>query len=207
MAVIVPDPRRIRAFKTEAAFEKWLTAHHDKEPEIWLRVYKKDSGVASVTCAQALDVCLCFGWIDAIRKGLDETSFLQRYVPRGKKSTWSQINREHVARLIAAGKMTPHGQKQIDAAKADGRWDAAYAPMRATSVETVPADLRAAIETNVRAKRTFLKLDRANLFSLTFRVNALKTAAGRQRRIAAFVEMLAKGETILPLAKPRPKKK
>lgn len=173
MAAIVPDPSRIKAFKTEAAFEKWLAAHHDKEPEIWLKVHKKGSRLASVTCAQALDICLCFGWIDAIRKSLDDSSFLQRYVPRGKKSSWSQINRDHVARLSAAGRMTPHGQKQIDAAKADGRWDAAYAPMRSASVETVPADLRAAIEANPSAKRTFLKLDRANLFALTYRVNAL----------------------------------
>lgn len=205
MAAVVPEPSRIQAFKTEAAFEKWLAAHHDKEPEIWLKVHKKGSGLASVTCAQALDICLCFGWIDAIRKGLDESSFLQRYVPRGKKSSWSQINRDHVARLSAAGRMTPHGQRQIDAAKADGRWDAAYAPMRSASVETVPADLRVAIEASPRAKRTFLKLDRANLFSLTYRVNALKTTAGRQRKIATLVEMLAKGETILPLPSGREK--
>src|SRR5690606_29320318 len=99
MASIVPDPKRIRAFKTEAAFEKWLAQHHDKEPELWLQLFKKGSGVPSITAAQALDVCLCWGWIDAIRKSLDESSFLQRYVPRGKKSSWSQINREHVARL------------------------------------------------------------------------------------------------------------
>lgn len=205
MASIVPDPKRIRAFKTEAAFEKWLAQHHDKEPELWLQLFKKGSGVPSITAAQALDVCLCWGWIDAIRKSLDESSFLQRYVPRGKKSAWSQINREHVARLIAAGRMTPHGQKQIDAARADGRWDAAYAPASAMTADNIPADLRAAIEKNAAARRTLAKLDRANLFALTFRLNALKTEAGRQRKIQNFVELLARGETLLPLSSTRRK--
>ena len=203
MASIVPDPKRIRAFKTEAAFEKWLAQHHDKEPELWLQLFKKGSGVPSITAAQALDVCLCWGWIDAIRKSLDESSFLQRYVPRGKKSSWSQINREHVARLTAAGRMTPHGQKQIDAARADGRWDAAYAPASAMTADNMPADLRAAIEKNAAARRTLAKLDRANLFALTFRLNALKTEAGRQRKIQSFVELLARGETLLPLSSTR----
>ena len=100
---------------------------------MWLKIHKKDSGLPSVTCAQALDVALCWGWIDGIRKAFDERSFLQRYTPRRARSVWSQINRDHVARLTAAGRMTPHGQRQVDAAKADGRWDAAYAPMRKTT--------------------------------------------------------------------------
>ena len=107
-----------------------MRANHAKAPELWLKVHKKDSGLRSVTCAEALDVMLCWGWIDGLRKGLDEKSFLQRYSPRRAKSIWSQINREHVARLTKAGRMTPHGQKQVDAAKADGRWGAAYAPIR-----------------------------------------------------------------------------
>jgi uncharacterized protein YdeI (YjbR/CyaY-like superfamily) len=154
-----------------------------------------------VTPAQALDVALCWGWIDAIRKGFDERSFLQRYTPRGRKSIWSQINKGHVARLVAAGRMTAHGQRQIDAAKADGRWDAAYAPMRATTVATVPRDLRAAIERNPRAKRLFSTLSKQNLFSLAFRTNAMKTPAGRAKKIAALVAMLARGETIVPQRK------
>ena len=99
-----------------------------------------------MTYAEALDVALCWGWIDGLRKGFDERSFLQRFTPRQAKSIWSQINRDHVARLIKAGRMTPHGQRQVDAAKADGRWDAAYAPIRSASQATIPADLRAAIE-------------------------------------------------------------
>jgi len=198
MAPIVPNPKKIKSFKTEAAFEAWLSANHARETEIWLKVYKKGSGLASVTCAQALDVALCWGWIDGIRKGLDERSFLQRYTPRQARSIWSQINRDNVARLTAAGRMTPHGQRQIDAAKADGRWEAAYAPMRSTTTATVPDDLRAAIEANPRARKTFRTLGRRNLFSLAFRTNNMKTPAGRARKIASLVAMLARGETIVP---------
>jgi uncharacterized protein YdeI (YjbR/CyaY-like superfamily) len=198
MGSIVPDPRRIKSFESESAFEAWLSAHHDSEPEVWIKVHKKSSGLPSVTPAQALDVVLCWGWIDGLRKSFDEESFLQRYTPRGRRSRWSQINREHVARLIAAGRMTPHGQSQIDAAKADGRWDAAYAPIRATTASTVPRDLRAAIEANPRAKRTFRTLNKQNLFALAFRINAMKTPAGRARKIGTLVAMLARGETIVP---------
>jgi uncharacterized protein YdeI (YjbR/CyaY-like superfamily) len=198
MAPILPDPRRIRTFESEAAFEAWLAAHHDTEPEVWIKIHRKTSGLPSVTPAQALDVALCWGWIDAIRKAFDERSFLQRYTPRGRKSRWSQINREHVARLVAAGRMTPHGQRQVDAAKADGRWDAAYAPIRATTASTLPADLRAAIEANPRARRTFRTLNRPNLFALAFRTNAMKTPTGRAKKIAALVAMLARGATVLP---------
>ena len=198
MAPIVPDPRRIRSFESEAAFERWLAAHHDTEPEVWIKIHKKASGLPSVTPAQALDVALCWGWIDAIRKAFDERSFLQRYTPRGRKSRWSQINREHVARLVTAGRMTPPGQRQVDAAKADSRWDAAYAPIRATTVSTVPADLRAAIASNHRARKTFATLSKQNLFALAFRTNAMKTPAGRAKKIAALVAMLARGETIVP---------
>ena len=119
--------------------------------ELWLKIHKKGSGLPTVTNAQALDVALCWGWIDGIRKSLDEQSFLQRYTPRRARSVWSQINRDHVARLTAAGRMTPHGQRQVDAAKADGRWDAAYAPIRSANQATIPEDLRAAIEANPRA--------------------------------------------------------
>jgi uncharacterized protein YdeI (YjbR/CyaY-like superfamily) len=198
MASVFPDPRRIKIFESESAFEGWLSAHHDREPEVWIKIHKKSSGLPSVTPAEALDVVLCWGWIDGLRKSFDERSFLQRYTPRGRKSRWSQINREHVARLVAAGRMTPHGQRQIDAAKADGRWDAAYAPIRATTRSTVPRDLRAAIEKNPRATRTFRTLNKQNLFALTFRTNAMKTPAGRARKIAALVAMLARGETIVP---------
>ena len=190
--------KNIKSFSTEAAFERWMKANHARAPEVWLRIYKKASGVATITPAQALDVALCWGWIDGIRKASDDRSFLQRYTPRRAKSIWSQINRENVARLTAAGRMTPQGQRQIDAAKADGRWDAAYAPIRSATHSTVPADLRAAIKSNPRAYKTFQGLGRMNLFALTFRTNNMKSPAGRAKKIAALVAMLARGETIIP---------
>lgn len=198
MASVIPDPRRIKPFASEAAFEKWLRTHHAREAELWLRIYKKDSGTRTVTHAQALDVALCWGWIDGIRKSYDEVSFLQRFTPRRAKSIWSQVNREHVARLIAEGRMQPAGQHQVDAARADGRWDAAYTPIRSASAESIPDDLRAAIEANAAARRTFRTLGRMNLFALTFRTNNMKTPAGRARTIAQLVAMLARGETVVP---------
>ena len=198
MAPVVPNPTKIRAFRSEAAFEAWLRAHHARESEIWLRIYKKGAGKATVTNAQALDVALCWGWIDGIRKGLDDESFLQRYTPRRSRSIWSQINREHVARLTAVGRMQPPGQRQVDAAKGDGRWDAAYAPIRAATAASIPDDLRAAIDADPRARRTFQTLGRMNLFALTFRTNNMKTPAGRAGKIASLVAMLARGETIVP---------
>jgi uncharacterized protein YdeI (YjbR/CyaY-like superfamily) len=198
MAQIIPDPDKIRSFPSEAHFEKWLSAHHGRETELWLKIHKKGSGKPTVTYAQALDVALCWGWIDGIRKAFDADSFLQRFTPRKPRSIWSQINREHVARLIAAGRMTPHGQREIEAAKADGRWDAAYAPIRSASSENVPEDLLAAIQANPRALATFGTLSRQNLFALRFRTNNMKTPAGRSRKIADLVAMLARGETIVP---------
>ncbi len=198
MAPVVPNPARIRAFRTEAAFEKWMAAHHDREPELWLKIHKKGSGLPSITAAQALDVALCWGWIDGIRKSFDEASFLQRYTPRTPKSIWSQVNQANVARLTRAGRMTPHGQRQVDLAKRDGRWAAAYAPIRSASAATIPDDLRAAIEADPRALKTFGTLGRANLFALAFRTNSMKTPAGRARKIETLVAMLARGETIVP---------
>ena len=198
MAPIIPNPKRIKSFPTEAAFETWLAANHARETELWLKVHKKDSGLRTVTCAQALDVALCWGWIDGIRKTFDARSFLQRYTPRRAKSVWSQINRDHVARLTAAGRMTPHGRRQVDAAKANGRWAAAYAPIRSATEAGIPRDLRAAIGASPRARKTFRGLGRMNLFALAYRTNAMKTAQGRARKIAALVAMLERGETIVP---------
>jgi len=198
MAPVVPNPKKIKSFRDAAAFEKWLSTHHDRETELWLKIHKKDSGLPSVNYAQALDVALCWGWIDGLRKSFDEKSFLQRFTPRTAKSIWSQVNRGHVARLTKAGRMTPHGQRHIDAAKADGRWERAYAPIRDASVELLPKDLRRAIRANPKAAKTFMKLSRMNLFAIAFRVNNMKTPAGRTKKIADLVEMLANGKTIVP---------
>jgi uncharacterized protein YdeI (YjbR/CyaY-like superfamily) len=208
MAPIIPNPKKIKSFGSLADFKRWLARNHDRETELWLKIYKKATGLPTVTYAEALDVCLCWGWIDGIRKGFDERSFLQRYTPRRPKSVWSQINKGHVARLTKAGLMTPHGKRHVDAAKADGRWANAYAPMRLTRVATVPDDLRAAIEANPRALKTFRTLSGQNLFAFAFRTNNMRTAQGRARKIAEHVAMLARGETIVPERKrPAVKKK
>ena len=197
-----PTSNQIKPFRTSTDFERWLEKHHDRETEIWLRIYKKASGIPTVTYAEALDVALCWGWIDGIRKGLDEESFLQRFTPRRKRSIWSQVNREHVARLVAEGRMREPGQREVDAAKADGRWDAAYAPIRSASEDTMPPDLRAAIEASPRALATFRTLNRTNLFALTFRTNNMKTPSGRKRKIEELVRMLERKEVIVPMTRP-----
>jgi uncharacterized protein YdeI (YjbR/CyaY-like superfamily) len=198
VAPVIPDPRKIKSFRTGAAFESWMRKNHARSDEVWLRIYKKDSGMASVTIAEALDVVLCWGWIDGIRKSVDERSYLQRYTPRRAKSIWSQVNREHIARLTKAGRMTPHGQRQVEAAKADGRWDAAYAPMRSALQENFPDDLRKAIEASPRARKTFRSLGRQNRYALAFRTTNMKTPAGRAKKIAALVDMLERGERPYP---------
>ena len=198
MAPVIPNPKNIRSFRDEAAFEKWLRAHHDRETELWLKFYKKASGVPTVTYAQALDVALCWGWIDGLKKSFDDKAFIQRFSPRRPKSVWSQINRDHIARLTNAGRMTPHGQRHVDAAKSDGRWAAAYAPIRTVTEAGIPNDLRAAIGASPRARKMFRSLNRQNLFALAFRVNNMKTAAGRAKKIADLVAMLERGETIVP---------
>jgi uncharacterized protein YdeI (YjbR/CyaY-like superfamily) len=203
VAPVVPDPTKIRSFASEHAFERWLGANHARETEVWLKIFKAGSGVATVTHAQALDVALCWGWIDGIRKALDAQAFLQRFTPRRPKSVWSQVNRGHVARLARDGRMKPAGQRQVDAAKADGRWAAAYAPIRSASPRSIPADLRRAIGADPRALRTFGTLGRMNLFALAYRTNSMKTPAGRAKKIAALVAMLARGETIV-LERPGP---
>lgn len=195
MATIVPDPKRIRGFRTAEAFETWLAKHHARETELWLKIHKKASGLATVTYAEALDVALCWGWIDGVKKSFDENSFLQRFTPRKPKSVWSQINRRHVARLIAAGKMTEHGQRHIDSAKADGRWDAAYAP---ASEMVIPDDLAVAIRAVPKARATFERLSKANIYALAHRIRAVKSPAVRAAKIERFVAMLGRGETIHP---------
>lgn len=189
------DPRTIRGFANQKAFERWLRAHHQSESEVYLRIYKKGAGVPTISYAEALDVALCWGWIDGLKKSYDRESFLQRFSPRRPKSVWSKINREHVQRLIEAGRMTPHGLRHVDAAKADGRWEAAYA---GSANMAVPDDLLAAIRAEPRALATFEKLDKANRYALAWRLHQLKTVAGREKRIAAFVAMLKLGKTLHP---------
>lgn len=204
MSPLIADHRNTRAFRDAPTFEAWLARNHDRKRELWLRVYKKDAGVRSITHPEALDVALCWGWIDGIRRGLDAKSFLQRFSPRRPKSRWSQVNREHVVRLTAAGRMTPHGQKHVDAAKADGRWAEAYAPMRSLTVADLPLDLRRAIAADPRAKERLGRLPRRDLVSLASRIAALKTPALRARRIAELVGLLARGKPVGPGSAERP---
>ena len=195
MAPVIVDPEKVRAFKDAESFYRWLAKHHDKRDELWIKIHKVNSGLKSITPKEAIDVVLCWGWIDGQRKGFDDRSFLQRYSPRGKTGTWSQINVDNVARLIKEGRMTEHGLKQVEAAKADGRWDRAY---KSGKDMKIPADLQKAIDAEPKAKAMLAKLSAQNRFSLAFRVYNMKTEAGRKKKIETFVAMLKRGETIYP---------
>jgi uncharacterized protein YdeI (YjbR/CyaY-like superfamily) len=194
MAAVRVDPSKVHEFEDERTFYEWLRGHWDKEQEVWIRIHKVRSGVVSITPAQAIDAVLCWGWIDGIRKGLDDKSFLQRYSPRGKKSIWSQINVANVERLTKAGRMQPPGLAQVAAAKADGRWAKSYG----MTTTKAPEDLLAAIRAEPKALAMYETLSAQNRFALTFRTLGMKTEDGRRRKIATFVEMLKKGETIHP---------
>ena len=193
------DPKRVHEFTDEKSFDAWLRRHWDEEPEVWIRIYKTRSGKKSITPAGAIDVALCWGWIDAIRKAYDAESFLQRYTPRGKKSTWSKINVANVERLVKEKRMRPPGMAQVEAARADGRWDKAY---RMTTSKP-PPDLLAAIRAEPKALAMYETLSAQNRFALTFRTLSMKTEAGRKKKIAAFVQMLKAGKTIHPNGKKR----
>jgi uncharacterized protein YdeI (YjbR/CyaY-like superfamily) len=192
------SPCSIRAFPSAAAFESWLAANFATAPELWIKIHKKDSGLATVTNAEAIDIALCWGWIDGLRKGLDAHSYLQRFTPRQPRSIWSQVNTRHVARLIAEGRMQPSGHTQVEAAKADGRWERAYAGGRDM---VVPDDLMAAITAKPAALATFDTLNRLNQFAMAFRLGNIKTPGVRAKRVAEYVAMLARGETLLPNGK------
>ena len=195
MAAIHVDPAKVHEFKDSDAFYAWLGEHHASEDEVWIKVHKVASGLKSITPKEAIDVVLCWGWIDAVRKGFDEKSFLQRYTPRTKKSIWSQINVDNVARLIAEGRMTEHGLREVKAAKADGRWAKAYGSGKGMAI---PDDLQAAIDAEPEAKAMLSKLTAQNRFALAFRTHNMKTEAGRKKKIAGFVAMLKRGETVYP---------
>jgi uncharacterized protein YdeI (YjbR/CyaY-like superfamily) len=203
------NPQHVRAFATPADLERWLAAHHGSASELWLKIFKQASGEPTVTYREAVEVALCWGWIDGLKKALDERAFLQRFTPRRSRSIWSQINRELVAKLIATSRMQAPGLAQVQAAQADGRWEAAYASPRSSSV---PPELLAAIEANPRALATYRTLDRANLYALGFRLMHLKTLAARERKLVEFVALLAQGKTLHPMSParstpPKPAKK
>ncbi|MFC8778470.1 YdeI/OmpD-associated family protein [Streptomyces nigra] len=179
------------AFESVEAFQAWLGENHAVSPGIWLKLRKKAPGVVALDYAQALDVALCYGWIDGQKAALDDEWWLQRFGPRTARSRWSKINRDKVAALIEQGRMRPPGQAEIDRAKADGRWDAAYDSPRTA---TVPDDLAAALAAEPAAAEFFETLNRTNRFAITYRVQDAKRPETRARRIEKYVTMLAKGE-------------
>jgi uncharacterized protein YdeI (YjbR/CyaY-like superfamily) len=194
----------MKSFKAVAGWRAWLQKEHAHVDGVLLQIYKKDSGIASVDYAQALDQALCFGWIDGTRLPHDAKSFLVRFTPRRRRSKWSKRNTEHVARLITSGEMTPAGLHEVEAAKADGRWDAAY---DSPANMQVPADFVAAVSKVPKAKAVFATLTRANQFSIAYRLHDAKRPETRARRMEQIIAMLARGETFHPQkAKAVPKK-
>jgi uncharacterized protein YdeI (YjbR/CyaY-like superfamily) len=187
------DP--IVAFASPKAFGAWLKAHHATSPGVWLKIAKKGAGTASVTYAEAIDVALCWGWIDGQKRPLDETAWLQRFSPRGPRSIWSKINVDKAVALVASGAMKAPGLAQVERAKADGRWQKAYAGAKTA---TVPAELAAALARNRKAAQFFASLDRTNRYAFIFRVHQGKKAETRERTAARFVAMMARGEKLHP---------
>ncbi len=183
----------IIAFAGPAEWEAYLEEHHGDQAGVWLKIAKKGTGVPSVTYAEALDVALCWGWIDGQKRGFDEGAFLQRFTPRRRRSLWSKVNREKVAALEAAGRMRPQGRAEIERAQADGRWDAAYdSPANAT----VPEDLQAALDASPPAAAFFATLNSANRYAIIWRLQTAKRPETRARRVAQFVAMLERGEKL-----------
>ena len=182
-------------FPDAARWRAWLARNHRTADGVWLRIHKKASRGRSVAYAEALDEALCFGWIDGQKKSHDAEVFLQKFTPRRPRSLWSKRNIDHCERLIAAGRMAPSGQAQIDAAKADGRWAGAYDP---PSRATPPEDLLRALARNRRAREFFDGLDRANRYAITWRLQTAKRPETRARRMETFVEMLAAGKKVHP---------
>lgn len=196
-------PAPVRLFKTQDDWAEWLAKNHPEHPGIWLRIAKKDSGLHSVSYAEALEVALCYGWIDGQKLPENEKTWLQKFLPRTAKSIWSKINREKALALIRSGHMKPAGLQAIEQAKANGRWQAAYdSPSRAT----VPEDFEAALKKSPKAKDFFAELDGANRYAVLFRIQAAKKSETRSRKIQEFVRMLERGETIHPRRIKRPQK-
>lgn len=183
----------ILPFPNKKKWAEWLAREHDKSAGMWLKIAKKDTGIASLTYEEALDVALCYGWIDGQKKGFDDQYWLQKFTPRGPRSIWSKINTEKVERLIASGEMKPAGLKAIELAKQDGRWDAAYASQKNISI---PEDFQAALNKNRKAKEFYATLNSVNRYAILFRIHNAKKPETRARKIREFIEMLEREEKI-----------
>ena len=196
IVIVSPKPTPelpVLLFEDEAAWDTWLKEHHGTSSGVWLQLAKKNAGLRSVSYAEALDVALCYGWIDSQKKSYDAASWLQRFTPRARRSIWSKINVEKVQDLSEAGRMQPAGLLAVEQAKADGRWNAAY---DSQSTATVPEDFQAALEGNPEAKAFFSTLDRANRYAVLFRIQTAKRPETRARKISRFIEMLQRHEKI-----------
>lgn len=187
------DQLPIVSFTSPAELEAWVEKDGADSDGVWLKIAKKGSGVESVSYAEALEVALCFGWIDSQKRGFDERHFLQRFTPRRPRGRWSKINREKAEDLIEAGRMRPAGMAEVEAAKADGRWGAAYEGQRTADV---PADLQRELDSRPAAREFFARLDSANRYAIVYRLGEAKRHETRERRLRKFVEMLERGEKI-----------
>jgi uncharacterized protein YdeI (YjbR/CyaY-like superfamily) len=181
------------AFASRAEWAAWLADHHDDIDGLWVKFAKKDSGIDSVTYAEAVEVALCYGWIDGQAAAHDDAHWLQRFTPRRARSRWSKINRDKATALIKSGDMRPAGLAEVEAAKADGRWKAAYDSHRTA---TVPPDLEKALDANRKAKKFFATLTSQNRYAILYRIDEAKRPETRARRISMYVEMLAEGKTL-----------
>ena len=184
----------VKRFRSREAWQQWLKTHHERSQGLWIEFAKKASGRVSVNYKEALEVALCYGWIDGQTASVDETWYRQRFTPRRPRSRWSQINRASVERLHAEGRLAPAGIREMEAAQRDGRWAAAYPSSRNM---TVPLDLKAALAENPRARQTFEKLDRQNRFAILYRLHDAKRPETRERRLTDFIQLLARAETPL----------
>jgi uncharacterized protein YdeI (YjbR/CyaY-like superfamily) len=178
-------------FKTVEAFETWLIKNHGNSNGLWIKIFKKNSGKKTITYAEALDVALCYGWIDGQKQAHDEQAWLQKFCPRSAKSIWSKINIGHVERLIKEGRMRPPGLKAVEKAKANGSWEKAY---DSPSKMTIPDDFLKELSKNKKAEANFRHLNKTNLFSIGFRLQTAKKQETREKRMKEIIEMLAKGE-------------
>ncbi|GAC1367172.1 MAG: YdeI family protein [Ktedonobacteraceae bacterium] len=185
----------IIGFATQQDWEAWLAEHHSDSTGIWLKFAKKATGILSISYAEALEGALCYGWIDGQKAAFDEHYWLQKFTPRRAKSIWSQINCDKVASLIETGRIHPAGLRQVELAKADGRWEAAYASQ---SKAIVPDDLQEALDKNPQARDFFLTLNSVNRYAILFRIQTARKAETRAARIQRFVDMLARGEKLYP---------
>jgi uncharacterized protein YdeI (YjbR/CyaY-like superfamily) len=189
------DNLPILQFPDDGAWERWLEANHASSKGVWLKTAKKSAPVATVTHPEALTTAICFGWIDGLRHPYDETFFLQRFTPRKRRSRWSQVNRDKAEQLVASKRMHPAGRAEVEAAKRDGRWDAAYAPQ---SKVMVPEDFQRELDRNPTAKAFFATLKGANRYSFLYRILDAKRPETRARRIETFVAMLNEHRTFYP---------